>query len=296
MAGMRPDQKMLTMWIWSDDGTTEMWRLRITQGEYAMGIFSWIILGLIAGFIGSKIVDKQGQGFWLNIALGIIGALVGGFLFSFFGSSGVTGLDLWSMIVAIAGSVVVLLIYNAVTGRRSAWTWIGESDLQTQGRKMMAGLEDMIRSSAPGGNVGKPLMLALLALLASGALFRSGGGERPADTPPQPKSDEGAGGLLGGLGGLLDKLQKGGLGNAANSWVGSGQNQPASPGQLGSALGPEIIKILAQRSGLSEEDITKQLSQVLPGVVDKLTPQGRLPTVAELSELRWIALPMGREG
>jgi uncharacterized membrane protein YeaQ/YmgE (transglycosylase-associated protein family) len=85
-----------------------------------MGIFSWIILGLIAGFIGSKIVDKEGQGFWLNIALGIIGALVGGFLFSFFGSSGVTGLDLWSMIVAIVGAVVVLLIYNAVTGRRSA--------------------------------------------------------------------------------------------------------------------------------------------------------------------------------
>jgi len=85
-----------------------------------MGIFSWIILGLIAGFIGSKIVDKQDQGFWLNIALGIIGALVGGFLFSFFGSSGVTGLDLWSMIVAIVGAVVVLLIYNAMTGRRGA--------------------------------------------------------------------------------------------------------------------------------------------------------------------------------
>lgn len=82
-----------------------------------MGIISWIILGLIAGFIGSKIVDKQGQGFWLNIALGIIGALVGGFLFSFFGASGVTGLDIWSMIVAIVGSVVVLLIYNAVTAR-----------------------------------------------------------------------------------------------------------------------------------------------------------------------------------
>ena len=85
-----------------------------------MGILSWIILGLIAGFIGSKIVERQGQGFWLNIALGIIGALVGGFLFSFFGSSGVTGLNVWSMIVAIVGSIVVLLIYNAVTGRRSA--------------------------------------------------------------------------------------------------------------------------------------------------------------------------------
>jgi uncharacterized protein YidB (DUF937 family) len=149
----------------------------------------------------------------------------------------------------------------------------------------MAGLEDMIRSSAPGGNIGKPLMLGLLALLASGALFRGGGGGT-ADTPTQTTSNEGAGGLLGGLGGLLDKLQKGGLSGAANSWVGSGQNQPVPPGQLGSALGPDIVKVLAQRSGLSEEEITKQLSQVLPGVVDKLTPQGRLPTAAELAELR----------
>jgi uncharacterized membrane protein YeaQ/YmgE (transglycosylase-associated protein family) len=85
-----------------------------------MGIFSWIILGLIAGFIGSKIVESRGQGFWLNIALGIVGALVGGFLFSIFGASGVTGLNIWSMIVAIVGSVVVLFIYNAATGRRSA--------------------------------------------------------------------------------------------------------------------------------------------------------------------------------
>jgi len=85
-----------------------------------MSILSWIILGLIAGFIGSKIVDKQGQGFWLNMVLGIIGALVGGFLFSFFGTEGVTGLNIWSMIVAVVGAIVVLLIYNAVTGRRGA--------------------------------------------------------------------------------------------------------------------------------------------------------------------------------
>jgi uncharacterized membrane protein YeaQ/YmgE (transglycosylase-associated protein family) len=85
-----------------------------------MGIVSWIILGLIAGFIGSKIVNRQGQGFWLDIALGIVGALVGGFLFDLFGASGVTGLNIYSMIVAVVGSVVVLVIYNAVTGRRRA--------------------------------------------------------------------------------------------------------------------------------------------------------------------------------
>ena len=85
-----------------------------------MGIISWIILGLIAGYIGSKIVDKQGQGLWLNLALGIIGALVGGFLFDLFGATGVTGLNIWSMIVAIVGSIVVLLIYNALAGRRPA--------------------------------------------------------------------------------------------------------------------------------------------------------------------------------
>jgi uncharacterized membrane protein YeaQ/YmgE (transglycosylase-associated protein family) len=85
-----------------------------------MGIISWIILGLIAGFIGSKIVNREGQGFWLDIALGIVGALVGGFLFDAFGATGVTGLNIWSMIVAVVGSIVVLLIYNAVAGRRRA--------------------------------------------------------------------------------------------------------------------------------------------------------------------------------
>jgi uncharacterized protein YidB (DUF937 family) len=148
----------------------------------------------------------------------------------------------------------------------------------------MASSEDAIRSAVPGG-IGKPLILALLALLASSALFGGGGKGGSATKGAQPAPDEG-GGLLGGLGGLLDKLQKGGLGNLVNSWVGPGQNQPVSPNQLGPALGPDIIKTLAQRSGLSEEELTRQLSQVLPGLVDKLTPNGRLPTLAELSEFR----------
>ena len=81
---------------------------------------SWIILGLIAGFVGAKIVNREGQGFWLDIALGIVGAVVGGFLFSLFGASGVTGLNIYSMIVAVVGSVVVLPLYNSIVGRRRA--------------------------------------------------------------------------------------------------------------------------------------------------------------------------------
>lgn len=152
----------------------------------------------------------------------------------------------------------------------------------------MAGFEDMVRSSVPGGNIGKPLMLALGALLASGVLFRGGGAQQPANAPPQPGSSEGVGGvggLLAGLGGLLNKLQQGGLGNATDSWVGTGQNQPVPPNQLGSALGPDVIKSLAQRSGIPEDELTQQLSRVLPGLVDKMTPNGRLPTASELSRM-----------
>jgi uncharacterized protein YidB (DUF937 family) len=153
----------------------------------------------------------------------------------------------------------------------------------------MANLDDIIRNALPGGNVTKPLMIALLGLLASGALFKSGGAQSgstqsPAATPQQ--SGNGLGGLLGGLGGLLEKFQQGGQGSVINSWIGSGQNQPVQPGQLGTILGPNIIKTLAQKTGLSEEELTKQLSQILPGVVDKLTPAGRMPTLAELTNMK----------
>ena len=148
----------------------------------------------------------------------------------------------------------------------------------------MAGLNDLIRSSAPGGSIAKPLMLALGALLASGVLF--GGKGQTASASAQPTTDTSdPGGVLGGLGGLLNKLQQGGLGNETKSWVGSGQNQPVSPNQLGQALGPNIIKTLSQVTGLSEDDLSKQLSQVLPGVINGLTPNGRLPTIAELSKM-----------
>ncbi|MCB1542522.1 MAG: GlsB/YeaQ/YmgE family stress response membrane protein [Rhodoblastus sp.] len=82
-----------------------------------MSVIAWIILGLIAGFIGSKIVNKSGQGFLLDVALGVIGAVVGGFIFNFFGAAGVTGLNIYSLIVAVVGSVVVLWVYHQVAGR-----------------------------------------------------------------------------------------------------------------------------------------------------------------------------------
>lgn len=83
-----------------------------------MSVIAWIILGLIAGFIGSKIVNKTGQGFLMNVVLGIVGAVVGGYLFTFFGASGVTGVNIYSIIVSVVGAVVVIWLYNAVTARR----------------------------------------------------------------------------------------------------------------------------------------------------------------------------------
>ena len=84
-----------------------------------MSVISWIILGLIAGFIGSKIVNKSGAGMLMDIVLGIVGAIVGGVIFSFFGASGITGFNIWSLIVAIVGSIVVLWLYHQMSGRRS---------------------------------------------------------------------------------------------------------------------------------------------------------------------------------
>jgi uncharacterized membrane protein YeaQ/YmgE (transglycosylase-associated protein family) len=79
-----------------------------------MSIIGWLILGLISGFIASKIVNKQGEGVVLDIVLGIVGALVGGWLFAQFGGQGVTGFNLYSMLVAIVGAIVVLVVYHAV--------------------------------------------------------------------------------------------------------------------------------------------------------------------------------------
>ncbi len=84
-----------------------------------MGFLAWIILGLIAGFIGSKLVNKRGEGLFLDIILGIVGAVVGGFIVQQFGGRGVTGLNIPSLVVAVLGAVLVLVVYHMVFNRTS---------------------------------------------------------------------------------------------------------------------------------------------------------------------------------
>jgi uncharacterized membrane protein YeaQ/YmgE (transglycosylase-associated protein family) len=84
-----------------------------------MTIVAWLVVGLIAGWIGSLVVNRRGEGLVLDIVLGVVGAIVGGFLFNMFGHAGATGINLYSILVAVVGSVVVLAIYHAFIGRRA---------------------------------------------------------------------------------------------------------------------------------------------------------------------------------
>ena len=140
-------------------------------------------------------------------------------------------------------------------------------------------------NAVPGGNVTKPLLIALGALLV-GKMLSGKSEEQPAEQPQanpppggtaQTGGSAADGGLLGGLGGLLGKLKEEGLGDVASSWVNSGENKPISANDLGKALGPDVIHEIAQRTGLNEQELLKQLSTALPGVVDKLTPNGQVP-------------------
>ena len=145
----------------------------------------------------------------------------------------------------------------------------------------MAFLDNVLNKSIPqGSSLAKPLMLAFTALLASGALGRK---QEPASAPTTSPASANAGGLLGGLGGLLEKLQQSGHGEVTKSWIGSGQNQPISPAHSVRLSVRRLLRLCPKRRGLSEQELTAQLSQLLPGLVDKLTPQGRLSTHDELA-------------
>jgi len=83
--------------------------------EFTMSFIVWIVLGLVAGFIASKLVNKSGEGMLMDIILGIVGAVVGGWLFHAFGMSGVTGLNVYSVVVAVTGAAALLILYHALT-------------------------------------------------------------------------------------------------------------------------------------------------------------------------------------
>ena len=157
---------------------------------------------------------------------------------------------------------------------------------------------------------GTPSMVALLGLLAVAGYQNRGkiaamlGGlkQEPGGGPGQNVQQSGLGGMLGnlggllggasaasvlsgGLGGLIDRFKQSGQSQAADSWVGRGANQPIGPTQLEQAIGPDVLDTLSQQTGLSREELLSRLTRELPTAVDKLTPEGRLPTEDEAARL-----------
>jgi len=129
-------------------------------------------------------------------------------------------------------------------------------------------------------DLSKGLMLGLGALLVGKML--TGGRTAPAGGGASTTAPSN-GGLAGGLGGLLDKLQSAGHGETVKSWLGPGQNQAIQPGQLQSALGQKTVSEAAQQAGMTDQDFLAQLAQALPQFVDKLTPNGRIPSLQEIT-------------
>ena len=153
---------------------------------------------------------------------------------------------------------------------------------------------------------GMPSMMALLGLLAVAGYqnrdkitemlggLKQAPGSAPGDNSPQGREGGvlgGLGGLLGGasvgsvlsggLGDLVERFKRNGQGQAAESWVSKGPNQPLGPDQLEQAIGPDVLSTLSQQTGLSREELLSRLTRELPDAVDKFTPQGRLPTEDE---------------
>ena len=124
-----------------------------------------------------------------------------------------------------------------------------------------------------------PIVAALMMLIVSRVLAQRGDApEKPQDDKEKPQ----VAGTEDGLGGLLEKFRQGGLEDNIKSWIGTGPNKPISPNQLHQALGPETVDGLTRETGLPREDLLSQLSRLLPEVIDKLSPSGKLPKDSDL--------------
>jgi uncharacterized protein YidB (DUF937 family) len=155
----------------------------------------------------------------------------------------------------------------------------------------MGSFDDAMKNAVPGGNLATPIAVAVGALIL-GKMFggSSSPASSPASTPSIPIPSPGqpvptnapAGSILGGLTDLIGKLSAGGVSPQVNSWVGQGANQPVQPGQLGSALGQNVLAELSQRTGMSQQELLGQLATVLPQIINHMTPNGRMPTLADL--------------
>jgi uncharacterized protein YidB (DUF937 family) len=155
----------------------------------------------------------------------------------------------------------------------------------------MGAFDDAMKNAVPGGNLATPIAVAVGALIL-GKMFGGGSAPAPAPAPgrvappPAPSfpANPPAGSVMGGLSDLIGKLTAGGAAPQVNSWIGPGQNQPIQPAQLGGALGQNVLNELSQRTGMSQQELLNQLATVLPQIINHLTPNGRMPTLADLEK------------
>ena len=158
----------------------------------------------------------------------------------------------------------------------------------------MGMFDDALKNSVPGGNLATPIAVAVGALIL-GKMFGGGGAPTQTASAPMPNpmphqiptsvpTNVPNSSVIGGLGDLIGRLTAGGAAPHVNSWVGPGQNQPIEPGQLGGALGGGVLEEIAKRTGMSQQELLNQLATVLPQVINKLTPNGRMPTLADLDQ------------
>ncbi len=146
-------------------------------------------------------------------------------------------------------------------------------------------------TAVPGGSVGKPLMIALLALLAA-RYFGGAKNEKPAEIEPMPRAPEpdvaaapSPGSVLDGLCGPIEQFQKKGFGETIDTWINPGTNKDVSSREVSTALGNDVVDELSRRTGLTRDQIVDELARMLPNMVDGLTPDGRIPTRHEIERL-----------